>query len=495
MMAMALQLVPPLELECDSPRSGSPVLVARMLSLIPESPPPGEGPSAASPPPASPGTLISLWRAKLEEDAGPAKARKSSRPASASAQSLPDSPVDWVRGRLSVGKASLSGASSTASTASCLSARSELSEDLEAASRRRGRAAPQAVPKTVPRAAAKLQMSGTAARLERHPSLPDPPRDERARCDPAARPASAGASGLAGKLRRAVSASKLLAPAAATPPQSRSRSGSRSRSSSCSFSPPSSAGLTLRELAQWDALRHLGESVGSAAMPLRDLAASLLSPLLSPDGAEMFTQEQISDAVEAVLCPERAGLEGKEAPELLPKVAEILASGVGLRFGSVAGQVLWQHRGLKIFTRDAQLRALVEDTRWAEDFPVDLGGQEILKQVDRAFKVTSSDGGHMRFGGWHKVIRTIEANPVLQARFKKTDADRLFWTACKRSAAPPGSMTRRDFRKVLLELSEAMGVHPYMVFLTVGSATPFLAEMQEKQEKERQESTGFIATV
>ena len=56
-------------------------------------------------------------------------------------------------------------------------------------------------------------------------------------------------------------------------------------------------------------------------------------------------------------------------------------------------------------------------------------------------------------------------------------------------------MRRRDFRKVLLELSEAMGVHPYMVFLTVGSATPFLAEMQEKQEKERQESTGFIATV
>ena len=39
--------------------------------------------------------------------------------------------------------------------------------------------------------------------------------------------------------------------------------------------------------------------------------------------------------------------------------------------------------------------------------------------MDRAFKETSSDGGHMRFGGWHKVVRTIEANPVLQARFKK----------------------------------------------------------------------------
>ena len=114
--------------------------------------------------------------------------------------------------------------------------------------------------------------------------------------------------------------------------------------------------------------------------------------------------------------------------------------------------------------------------------------------MDMAFKEASSDDGHMRFAGWQKVVRTIEANPVLQARLKKTDADRLFWTACKRSAAPPGRMTRRDFRKLLLELSEAMSVHPFMVFLTVCSAAPFLAELQEKREKERQESMGRRST-
>ena len=92
----------------------------------------------------SPSALISIWHAKLEEPADVPHG-------SASAARLPEVPratslADGVRNRLRLptlrsAKASLSGASSTASTPSCLSPRSEAGADPEAASRRRGRAA------------------------------------------------------------------------------------------------------------------------------------------------------------------------------------------------------------------------------------------------------------------------------------------------------------------------------------------------------------------
>jgi len=77
---------------------------------------------------------------------------------------------------------------------------------------------------------------------------------------------------------------------------------------------------------------------------------------------------------------------------------------------------------------------------------------------------------------WRRVIELIEKNPVLCSRVKYRDVDRLFYAATHSNGKVTQRITCRQFKALLSELSESMGVSASFVFLAVGSHADCLRE-------------------
>merc|ERR1712039_255226 len=97
----------------------------------------------------------------------------------------------------------------------------------------------------------------------------------------------------------------------------------------------------------------------------------------------------------------------------------------------------------------------------------------MLEQVDAVFReIVAAAGGAGRMSAqqWRKVTKIVQANPVLNSRLRRTDADRLYYAEThNRGEAHSGGINRREFKSLLVQLAFCMGVPPFMVLLAVGS--------------------------
>lgn len=227
--------------------------------------------------------------------------------------------------------------------------------------------------------------------------------------------------------------------------------------------------------SQVEALCALVESM-SMDMSIREIVGVLAGGVLSGNG-RAFSQELISSAAETAL---EHGLSQEGLPAgcgvfegVVVKALRELVQGSSLVFAHVVGQILWRNRRTKVL-QNPRYRSIVEDFAWLEagdnELEPTLG---VLGQVDEVFRTYTAGeaDGRMRFNKWQRSTRLLEANPVLSGRLKQTDVDRLFYTQTHQCSATTKSksVSRREFKSLLLQLSETMEVHPLMVLFAVAS--------------------------
>jgi len=227
------------------------------------------------------------------------------------------------------------------------------------------------------------------------------------------------------------------------------------------------------ETAKLEALRTLVESV--ASLNSTDGVAELLDLLtrhvLRNVGTKAFTKEDTQRGASLV------ETENLEKVDAVLQALKHMASVVHMCFQEVVGQILWRHRRWDALKEKAHKDA-AEDIAWTvmggigEDPDV---GSDVLNAVDAVFKKLSAESGHGGFGfrSWVKVGRFVNANPVLSRKVMQTDLDRLWYAKTHQMgfSAACATITKKDFRDLLMTWCEAMGVHPWMVFMSVGCHT------------------------
>lgn len=225
------------------------------------------------------------------------------------------------------------------------------------------------------------------------------------------------------------------------------------------------------------------------ACPLQEVAKSMLVHVMNFDCSPAFTDEQISSAVARVTgCQSDTRLaqdvDSQHADLETPRVGHTqlvdmlrnLAESIGMELSDVLGQILWQHRTAKVL-RAARFRAVVEDLSWVEPGAGTLDADaSVCKLVGEVFRVLAAPtGGGMRAAAWLKVIRMVELNPVLQPRLRRSDAHRLFYAHTHMNGESQASISCVGFKRLLIELADAMRAHPAILFLAVGSHAEHLA--------------------
>uniref|UniRef100_A0A7S0FYS5 Uncharacterized protein n=1 Tax=Pyrodinium bahamense TaxID=73915 RepID=A0A7S0FYS5_9DINO len=160
-------------------------------------------------------------------------------------------------------------------------------------------------------------------------------------------------------------------------------------------------------------------------------------------------------------------------------VLRALVERCGMPFTDLASQILWRNRKVKVLQR-APFRRLARDLSW-------LGRRDDecpLEPVEEVFRcLTAKCGGRMAGRQWQKVLALIHRNPVLGSRVKLCDADRLFYGECHRGGQANRAINMSEFKELLFDLSESSGIHPCLIFISVGShARRLLAEAEEAEE-------------
>lgn len=254
------------------------------------------------------------------------------------------------------------------------------------------------------------------------------------------------------------------------------------------------------QAAQLDAFQALVQQ-SAWDVSLEELVTVLVASVLSHDGLKAFSLEQISAAVAEVQeeCNSRSATPtastdenqyarvdqapGRAKAKVRPKsaqekgrrthlvqVIDTLTLKSSLSLSDVLGQILWQHRSAKIL-RLPRFRNVVEDMRWIDAgvFGPLLTGSMSKSVIEVFRQVTGNDEGVMKNRHWCKVVRMLEKNPVLQARLVRSDTDRLFWHYTHQNRQVAAGISCGHFLRLLVELAEAMSVHPGIIFLAVGS--------------------------
>lgn len=245
------------------------------------------------------------------------------------------------------------------------------------------------------------------------------------------------------------------------------------------------------ELLQTEALRSLVKHLGSGR-PLGELMDALLRGVVATDGTKVFQPELVAADVDQVLRQADSVTEEKEGEEvpmvpldkadktaLVVQVLHDLARQCGRRFSDVAGQVLWRHRGSAAL--QGHHRRTAEDLTWLNGCDADLVARPVVALVEDVFRAMTADeeSKHMRFRQWQKVVRLIQKNPVLERQVKVRDVELLFYAKTHDSSVHV-SISRREFKQLLMELAERMEVHPSLVYMAVGCHAEHLSsEMRQ----------------
>jgi len=161
--------------------------------------------------------------------------------------------------------------------------------------------------------------------------------------------------------------------------------------------------------------------------------------------------------------------ESREVCEVTPgavvQVLNVLVEYSGMTMSDILGQVLFRHRRTEPLQL-SQHRATAEDTSWIDGF-------EDIREVYRS--CTRKDHGRMRRSQWLKIVQLIQRNPVLRTKVRQSDADRLFYSMTTRNKDPNRTINVNEFLQLLLMLVETCGLHPWMIFFSVGSHAEHLA--------------------
>uniref|UniRef100_A0A7S4RMS0 EF-hand domain-containing protein n=1 Tax=Alexandrium monilatum TaxID=311494 RepID=A0A7S4RMS0_9DINO len=146
-------------------------------------------------------------------------------------------------------------------------------------------------------------------------------------------------------------------------------------------------------------------------------------------------------------------------------VLRALVEQCGASLGDVLGQILFRHRRAEPL-QGSMHRATTEDASWID-------GHDDLREVYRA--CTRKDHGRMRRSQWLKIVQLIQRNPVLRTKVRHADADRLFYSITTRNKDPNRTISINEFMQLLLMLIETSGLHPWMIFFSVGAHAKQLA--------------------
>jgi len=174
---------------------------------------------------------------------------------------------------------------------------------------------------------------------------------------------------------------------------------------------------------------------------------------------------------------------GFSAIELVALVVQAIQKESQVKVGDIVGQILWRHRKTEAL-QERRFKKIAENIEWAVADQLN-DSPKLIEAVDGVFrKMTAADGGRMSTVVWRKVAKIIQANPVLNSRLRRTDADRLYYAEThNRGEANSGGITRREFKSLLVQLAFCMGVPPYMVLLAVGAHNECAAVKAEESVK------------
>lgn len=168
--------------------------------------------------------------------------------------------------------------------------------------------------------------------------------------------------------------------------------------------------------------------------------------------------------------------------DLVTQVLRELATQSGMPFSDIVGQCLQHNRNVAAL-RLSRYQDVVQDVSWVAEPGEASSVIDRVKEVYRFF--TAADGKCMNWCKWQKVADLICKNPVIQSRVRHTDIDRLFYSAANRDPENSKTISHNEFFGLLLDLAEASGIHPNMVFVAVGCHSEQLAAEKAAREEAR----------
>lgn len=248
------------------------------------------------------------------------------------------------------------------------------------------------------------------------------------------------------------------------------------RASVANVAAGSARGSKDYEAAQLEALDALVLSL-DANKTLLDLSRCVCRHVLTHLGVPAFTVEKCKLALAAAL--QENGLEQEPAKEeaaqlrveLIVQALRSMSGGSSMVFVDVVGQVLWRQRKTDVLQKKKR-REVTDDLSWVMPGGIDDNGKQAgqLQVVDEVFDMFCTESGRMNNQGWRQIVQLVANSPCLADRLNLSDVDRL-WYAQTRGASKEilRDISLSHFKALLLALGEAMRVHPWMVFLAVGS--------------------------
>jgi len=235
------------------------------------------------------------------------------------------------------------------------------------------------------------------------------------------------------------------------------------------------------ETAQLQALKVLVTSLDTGK-PLAELVRSLSRHILTHLGTKAFPAEQIELAIASVM--ESTGLAqepsleeaAQQRVDLVVDALRSMCMNTVMPFPDVIGQVLWRNRRSESLQKK-KFKDAAEDLSWVmprgtDDLsPSRCKQSEQLQIVDDVFGMLCGENKLMSSRGWYQVVRIVDRSPALSGRANLSDVDRLWYAQTHSSASKEivRDIDLHGFKALLLALSEAMQVHPWMVFMGVAS--------------------------
>mmetsp|Transcript_103444 Transcript_103444/g.163228 ORF Transcript_103444/g.163228 Transcript_103444/m.163228 type:complete len:457 (-) Transcript_103444:24-1394(-) len=227
------------------------------------------------------------------------------------------------------------------------------------------------------------------------------------------------------------------------------------------------------DVLKMEALEALVLSSCTSGKPMAEILDNLTRHVLKQHGTNAFTASHIAYAEAKVA--EESKEEGADFQRVgaVLKALRYMAELSGIQFSDVVGQILWRNRRADSLREKPRRKEAVDDVSWVVDCAEDPNvAGEVLKALDDVFDVLEggTKGKGISAKAWHRAAKFVEANPVLKRRVRLTDVDRLWHAATHKPLSDPQtSISRRAFKELLLTWCDAMEVHPWMVFVAVGS--------------------------
>jgi hypothetical protein len=258
---------------------------------------------------------------------------------------------------------------------------------------------------------------------------------------------------------------------------SSSRASSKVRRKSSKETPASRSCREEWEAAQLEAFRTLVGAL-DAGKSLDDLVTNITRHVLTHLGTRAFAADQRKSAIDAALTQQglleepALAAAADERVDLVVIALRTVCKESGVDFYDVVGQVLWRNRRSDALQKK-QHKDTAEDLRWIMPGGTNNNDKqaEQLQIVDDVFESLCGENGRMTSKGWQQILRLVGQSPVLASRVNLSDADRLWYTQVRSNSSKDfqRDINLHDFKTLLLSLGESMKVHPWMVFLAVGS--------------------------